>query len=422
MRKIEVNTHQESSGIEYETQIRLEREIITMLIGDNHSKRGTIINHLNENMFMNKQYRKFFNIIKNLFEQKTIITTVSIMEQLDTKDDLLLLDELSNEYVTSINCSYYITKLQDKYFARSLKKAETEEEFLEIKKEKNSYILDDCLKPISYKSEDILNQYDSRDNEVVTTYPSIDSKIGSLQGGDVMILAGGTGMGKTCMALNLVYRIQKQTKVHIYSLEMTHKQLTNRIICSELGIDSNALRTHSLTDRDYARYKNYSENNLMNLNIDICDKSRMKVSTIYELERDSDAGLIVIDYLGLLTPERYSSRYESVSELSRAVKTMAVEIRKPIILLHQISRKYMERDDKIPKLSDLRDSGSVEQDADFVCFVHRPYKVGDAEVDDHINFIISKNRFGECDFGTSLIFNGRTQKITDQKELLRVVK
>ena len=403
---------------DFDILFKYEREIIIMLLGDEKSKkRGRILKHLSNKMFVHKPFRNLFEIITDLYESNKEINIYTVMEQIDT-DKRKDLEDLYQSYITCINCDYYINKIQEAYFNRIAEQALSVEMLESIKEEKVKYALKDDLKHIGSDAEENIEKYLAGQNEVKMPYISIAKTIPVLREGDVMILAGGTGMGKTCMALNLVNKIQENYKVSFYSLEMSRTQLEDRITTNKLNLDGRKLRSRSLSRKELELYKNFKINELPKMNILISDRRRVTVSYIRELERTSGSDLIVIDYLGLITPNFRAKKYEAITDISREIKIMAGEVKKPVILLHQINREYMSREDKRPLLSDLRDSGAIEQDADFVCFVHRPFMSNETATDDHIEFLVRKNRFGANNTATSLIFNGATQEITDPREVV----
>lgn len=403
---------------DYDILFKYEREIIIMLLGDEkNKKRERIINHLSSKMFIHKAFSNLFEIIKDLYENDKEINLYTVMEQIpkERRNDL---EDLYQSYITCINCDYYITKIQDSYFDRIAEQAVSVEVLEQIKEERIKYALKDDLKHIGSDTEETIKKYLTGKGEVKIPYQSIAKTIPVIKEGEVMILAGGTGMGKTCMSLNLINRLQKDYKVSFYSLEMSKTQLEDRIITNKLGIDGKKLRDKTLTKEEFEKYCSFRRNELQKMNILISEKRNVTIPYIRELEKTSGSDLIVIDYLGLITPSYRAKRYEAITEISRAVKCLAGEVGKPIILLHQINRDYMSREDKRPLLSDLRDSGAIEQDADFVCFVHRPFVTGERPVDDHIEFIVRKNRFGSINTVANLIFNGATQEISDLREVV----
>lgn len=410
----------EQYKVELEMEVKYEREIITMLLGGKDNQ-NFIIDSLDEKMFVNSQFRLIFKNAKQLVAEKKEINVFNVMESLPNEEQVKLCEDLLKAYVTEVNCKYFIKKIVDFYIKRLVADARTYEDLKHIEKEKAKYELEENLTQIGQNAEYYIRLYKEKQvslNNLSLGMPKIDKYLGLLQGGDVLVLAGGTSMGKTAMAINIVNRLQKKGKVNYYSLEMSSQQLVNRLAATNLRINASDIRNYRLNPEQFARYSRFCTDDLKKMNISICTKYNMTIEDIEQSERKSDCDVIVIDYLGLLKSKNYTGKkYEVVSEISRQIKLLANSVNKPIILLHQINREYMSREDKRPMLCDLRDSGSIEQDADYVCFVHRPAKVDDSLVDDHIEFIIAKNRHGDCNINIPLIFDGKTQTITDPSEV-----
>ena len=278
-------------------------------------------------------------------------------------------------------------------------------------------------KTVSYLNDfndlyDISVDYENRKKQepIRTGFDSIDSKIGNMMGGDLMILAAATGMGKTCVMLNMAVSMAKQgKKVLIFSLEMNKEQLINRIVSAEQGLSSSKIRNMELSKSEEKKYWDYLySEEFLKLNIKICTEYNITTSRIRNIVLGSDADIVFIDYLGLINGSNKQSSYERVSEISRDLKLLAMESGKPFIVLHQLNRANAERKDKSPILSDLRDSGKIEQDADIITFVFRPaYYDGTADKG-FIQLIIAKNRHGESGSRCNLRFIPKTQKILER--------
>jgi replicative DNA helicase len=212
---------------------------------------------------------------------------------------------------------------------------------------------------------------------VPTGFPDLDSKLAGLQKSDLVILAARPSMGKTSLALDIARNtaLKHGTTVGIFSLEMSSAQLVDRMLAADSRVDSWKLRTGKLsTDEDFGRIRD-SLDKLSQAPIFIDDDSyidmmRMK-GVARRLKSDHNLGLIIVDYLQLLVPKRnYDSLVQQVTEISRALKALARELEVPVLALSQLNRNVEQRGGR-PKLSDLRDSGSIEQDADVVMFIHR---------------------------------------------------
>ena len=408
-----------NSTLNVNLQEQDERMILSMILGDTNNKAYYIIDSLTEDMFLNRRYRFLFAVCKEIASLKYTpnkMYVTSVIEDDDTRRDVV---ELAYEYITNANCDFYINRIRNSYIERQIISAKSAEEARNILKMRDSFVRISNVELKSDIANRIMKNVFEPDSRIAVDlgYQCITSKIGYLRGGDVMVLAGGTGMGKTCMALNLANRIQKKNKVLMFSLEMSAEQLETRIMCSDLDIDAFKLRNNMLNEREKTLIKQYLDNVYTKSNLEICSRKKLTISQIYDIVKSSDCDVVMIDYLGLIKGETYGKRYEVISEISREVKLMALDLNKPVILLHQINREYMSREDKHPILSDLRDSGAIEQDADFVCFVHRPFIAGDSPTDEHIEFLVRKNRFGENNTGVKLIFNGRCQRISETLDL-----
>ena len=248
---------------------------------------------------------------------------------------------------------------------------------------------------------------------IPTGFRLLDTVLTGLGRGDLVILAARPGMGKTSFALNIATRVAMQQKVPvaIFSLEMTKEQLTNRILSSEAGIDSQAFRTGALRAEDW-EYLALATEKLHDAPIYMDDTSgititemKAKIRRVNQDPARPNVGLIVIDYLQLMTTgQRSENRVQEISSITRNLKIMAKELNVPIIALSQLSRaveKQGNNSSHRPQLSDLRDSGSIEQDADCVLFLYRDSYYASqnpdgAEVDaDTAECIVAKNRHGE---------------------------
>ena len=248
---------------------------------------------------------------------------------------------------------------------------------------------------------------------IPTGFRLLDTVLTGLGRGDLIILAARPGMGKTSFALNIATRVAMQQKVPvaIFSLEMTKEQLTNRILSSEAGIDSQAFRTGALRAEDW-EYLALATEKLHDAPIYMDDTSgititemKAKIRRVNQDPARPNVGLIVIDYLQLMTSgQRSENRVQEISSITRNLKIMAKEMNVPIIALSQLSRaveKQGNNSSHRPQLSDLRDSGSIEQDADCVLFLYRDSYYASqnpdgAEVDaDTAECIVAKNRHGE---------------------------
>ena len=259
-----------------------------------------------------------------------------------------------------------------------------------------------------------------------TGFSALDRVLAGLGKSDLVLVGARPGMGKTSFALNIATNVAKQTKkaVCIFSLEMSADQLVNRVLSSEALVSSYSLRTGELAPNDWENLAR-AAGELAGCDILIDDTSGMTVTAMKaKLRRVKNLGMVVIDYLGLMSGDKHTdNRVQEVSEISRSLKIMAKELMVPIVCCAQLSRGPESRTDKKPMLSDLRDSGAIEQDADSVIFLYRSeyYKTDDAAGQDTsiAEVIIAKNRHGST--GTvNMGWNGQFTKfvtIADDRDV-----
>jgi replicative DNA helicase len=236
-------------------------------------------------------------------------------------------------------------------------------------------------------------QRDGQLSGIATGLDDLDRMMGGLQSSDLIILAGRPGMGKTSLATNVAYNVAKAWRgevkpdghtvtvnggvVGFFSLEMSSEQLATRIIAEQTEIPSNKIRRGNITESDFEKIKDYSIE-LQNLPLYVDETGGISVAQLAararRLKRQRGLDLIVIDYLQLLsgsTKRSSENRVQEITEITTKLKALAKELNVPVMALSQLSRQVESRDDKRPQLSDLRESGSIEQDADVVLFVYR---------------------------------------------------
>ena len=364
-----------------------------------------IVEEVTVDMFFDERNRCLFNAIKNLHSAKTPIDITTIKNELD-KDKKLntvgldYITEVIDSVVTSANLDFYIKIIKDYAVRRNL--IDTATEIIN-----KSYDEDDVTNLLDKAEQNILNVVRARTvgdflpiQEILrkaqakleelaknkrnitgleTGFPDFDKITTGLQGGEMIILAARPGMGKTALALNMASYAAMHTKkaVAIFNLEMSADMLVNRMISSVGQIDSYKLQTGNMQEKDWKRY-NEALSQLADTNIYIednagvtCQEIRAKCRRLANSE--AGLGLVVIDYLQLVNSgnRRIESRQVEVSEISRSLKTMALELNVPVIALSQLSRSAEKRESNQPMLADLRESGSLEQDADIVLFINR---------------------------------------------------
>lgn len=365
-----------------------------------------ICEEVNSDMFFDEKNKFLFEAIEELHKNGTPIDIKMIKEELDKKKRLTLvggieyISEVIDSVITSANLNYYIDILKEHATRRNLINAATEIVTEAYDEENVTTVLDNAERSIlnvvkvrTVKDfvpiHEILRRAQAKLEELAkskklitgleTGFYDFDKITTGFQPGELIILAARPGMGKTALALNMATYAATTTDkaIAIFNLEMPAEQLVNRIISAQGGIDAYKLQTGQMQERDWKRY-NEAMNQLAETNLYIEDNSGVTVSEIKAKCRrlanmPKGLGLVVIDYLQLVTTgnRRIESRQVEVSEISRSLKTMALELGVPVIALSQLSRSAEKRESNMPMLADLRESGSIEQDADMVLFINR---------------------------------------------------
>lgn len=266
--------------------------------------------------------------------------------------------------------------------------------------------INDDMETISEGFDSVIDDiYESREKGCVGVdcgYPTLNYFLGGLQRGKIYVIGARASMGKSAFAMNIAEYVAKEHNVLFVSLEMDKKEYAQRLMFSKAGIDINLVNTGRISDEQITKIKE-QEDYLKSLNLYIENRTPCKISNIELaiINLQSTRGscdLVVVDYLQLLTPNSKSgkTRETEVAEMSRELKNLAVKYKVPIIVLSQLSRALETREDKRPMLSDLRESGSIEQDADVVMFIYRDeyYHPEDPVVRGAAELLIRKNRGG----------------------------
>ncbi len=271
----------------------------------------------------------------------------------------------------------------------------------------------------------------SRTSDVIgldTGFNSLNKITQGFQNGQLIILAARPAMGKSAMALNLAVNVANKNKdgrasVAIFSLEMPSEQLVERIIAADSSIKLGQIKNGKIAKNDWIRF-NTSCSKVADLNLYFDDAANITMANIRakcrKLKAESGLDFIVIDYLQLIASDPQSERLsqlEKITKITRNLKQMARELEVPVLALSQLSRKVEEREEKRPIMADLRDSGSIEQDADIVMFLYRDeYYNHSSERKGEADLIIAKNRSGSTNDGLPFMFAGEYQRFKEKKE------
>ncbi len=357
-------------------------------------------------MFFDEKNRTIYETICDLHKAKVAIDITTVTDDLEKKKKLNqsggvdYISDVIDSVAVASNLEYYMQIVKDNYVRRNLIDAATniatnayddenvtdlldnaERDILNVVKARQSSVfvpIREVLRNAQANLE-LLAQNKRTVTGLETGFYDLDRHTAGLHGGEMIILAARPGMGKTSLALNIATNAAMTTDkaVAIFNLEMSAEMLVNRMISAVGQIDSYKLTTGQLQTNDWKRY-NEAMSQLADTNIYIEDNAGITASEIRAKCRrlansEKGLGLVVIDYLQLVTSgsRRSESRQVEVSEISRSLKTMALELDVPVIALAQLSRNAEKRENSQPMLADLRESGSLEQDADMVLFINR---------------------------------------------------
>ena len=391
-----------------------------------------VIDKLRTDDFYIRQNKEIYETIYSMFNYSLTIDPVTVLENMkqngyyDENQSRGYILQLMDATPTAANVGEYIDIIKDKTLLRRVAEAAGEltamiqegtatgQDILEAAEQRIYAIRQGRaargLVPISDVIIDVydrLEELAASENAIPgmsTGLRDLDRAISGLNNSDLILLAARPGMGKTSMALNILLDAGKKSgkKVAFFSLEMSREQLALRLISSECFVDNKKLVTGKLTDEDWESVAAAADS-LNRSTILIDDDSSVTVADILaKCRRVEDLGLIIIDYLQLMqsaggkSGNRGENRQQIVSDISRSLKIMAKDLNVPVLCLSQLSRANESRQDKRPMLSDLRESGAIEQDADIVLFLYREgYYNKDAENPNLAECIIAKNRHGE---------------------------
>lgn len=381
--------------------------------------------------FYDKRHALIFGAMMRLYEKHKPVDLLTLTEELKKKDELetvggsAYLTELTNYVPTAAHATAYAELVAQKAVRRRLIKASAEisemgfdedtttQELLERAEAELFSVSDQSLKQDLVSIESILTESFDRIEElhrnkgalrgIRTGYRDLDNMTAGLQRSDLIILAARPAMGKTTLVTNLAYNVATIAKMPVlfFSLEMSKEQLIDRMLADASGVDSWNIRTGNLSDEDFSKLSD-AMGEMAEAPIFIDDTPGLSVLEMRTKARraahDQPLGLIIVDYLQLMQSNgnHNGNRVQEVSEISRGLKLIARELNVPLIALSQLSRSVESRTPPIPQLSDLRESGSIEQDADIVSFIYRPgyYEPDNPEVANITDLIIAKHRNG----------------------------
>ena len=411
------------------SDIEAEQAVLGSMLTD---KDATIaaIEVLKEDDFYREDNKLIYRAILNLYNRAEPVDIITLKSELtsmgkfDAVGGLEYLADLQEKVPTTANVERYIKIVEEKAILRNLIKTAneiislgydpTEEvenimdsaekkifDIMQSKNQKGYSPIKDVLVDTFSQLEVLYNQK-QHITGVPTGFADLDYKTAGLHGSDLILLAARPAMGKTAFALNIATNaaVRAKVPVAIFSLEMSKEQLVNRVLCGEAMVDSNKVRTGKLDEQDWAKLAS-ALGPLSESEIYIDDTPGISVMEIRakcrKLKLEKNIGLVVIDYLQLIqgSNKRGGSREQEISEISRSLKILAKEINVPVIALSQLSRAPEQRPDHRPMLSDLRESGAIEQDADIVMFLYRDdYYNEDSDKKNIAEVILAKHRAG----------------------------
>ncbi len=389
-----------------------------------------VIGLLQPDDFYLRQNREIFETIYTMFNFSQHIDPVTVLDKMkergvyDEQHSFDYIKQLLQLTPTAANVKQYCAIVHDKALMRNLGTAAgeisemvfagagTAQEMLEAS-EKKIYSLrkENSGDSLQHIGKIMLNVYDRLEElsasgsaipGISTGLHDLDRRINGLNKSDLILIAARPGMGKTTIALNLVLNVAKNTDktVAFFSLEMSREQLVSRLLSTESFVSFNKLATGQLEEDDWNKLS-IASSALSQTDIRVDDNPSITVAEINaKCRRITNLGLVVIDYLQLMTAaapgKTAENRVNVVSDISRSLKIMAKELNVPVICLSQLSRANESRTDKRPMLSDLRESGAIEQDADSVIFIYRDEYYNPNTEDKNIaELIVAKNRHGE---------------------------
>jgi replicative DNA helicase len=381
--------------------------------------------------FYNGQYGVIFSALVEMNRQGVgvdLVTMQNKLREMEIPPELTSVEfigDMINSVPTSANIRHYVKIVQEKAVLRRLIKVtetitgncyldkqplddildDTEKQVFDVVQRRNSGEFEN-IRDVVLRTLDSIEAAAKQDGHITglqTGFRDLDFKTAGLQKSDLILIAARPAMGKTAFVLNVAEYVALHSKstIAMFSLEMSKEQLVKRMLSMNSYVDSQRIRTGNLEDEDWGKLVD-SVRRLGNSNLVIDDSSGITASEIHskcrKLKLEKGLDLVIIDYLQLMSGgghRRGDSRQQEISDISRSLKVMARDLNVPVIALSQLSRAVEQRPDKKPMLSDLRESGAIEQDADMVMFLYREeYYKPDTEKKGQAEVIIAKQRSG----------------------------
>ncbi|GAB4167420.1 MAG: replicative DNA helicase [Geothermobacteraceae bacterium] len=384
--------------------LEAEMSVLGGILLDNQAL-NQVLEILTADDFYRESHRKIFRAVVDLSERGEPADMVTLSAALEARGELesiggtAFLTSLVDQVPTAANIVYYSKLVKEKAISRRLISTATEiatkgyeggdvEEILDWAEKSIFDITGMKTRPSYYSTKEILKDtfkaieelYNRKETVtgVPTGFTDLDEMTAGLQPGDLVIVAGRPSMGKTAFCLNIVENasVHNKQKVPtvIFSLEMGKEQLVQRMLCSLARVDAGRMRTGHLREEDWPLLTS-GAGLLADAPIFIDDTPGISIlelrSKARRLKADHGLGLVVVDYLQLMTGHNAESRQQEISEISRSLKALAKELNVPVVALSQLNRSLENRTDKRPIMADLRESGAIEQDADVIMFVYR---------------------------------------------------
>jgi len=434
--------------------IEAEQSVLGAMLLDKEAI-STATEYISGDDFYREAHKEIFEAIVDIYNRGEPVDLITLTEKLKTRNTLeavggiTFLTNLMDAVPTTHNVKYYAKIVEDKSLLRKLIKSSNEIIQKSYQAEEDiGEIIDDAEKGIFNISlnrstqgfvrlKNILNANFDRIEQlylnkgkitgVPTGFHDLDNKLSGLQKSDLILIAARPSMGKSSFMMNIVQHaaVREKTTTAIFSLEMSKEQLTQRLLCSEALIDAHRLRIGDINEDEWVKLAR-AMGPLSEAPIYIDDTPSISITEMRakcrRLKLEHDLGLIVIDYLQLMQGKGYAeSRQQEISEISRSLKALAREINVPVVALSQLSRAPEMRADHRPVLSDLRESGAIEQDADVVMFLYRDeYYHPDTEKKNIGEINIAKQRNGPT--GTiELIWLGQFTKFVNKEKHITAI-